>query len=191
MLELNTGVDANFVSSLPVTVSVYTLDAYEPLVIALSHVGAVVSTLYVKLYVFCALVFPAASTNAPAATVIFTVPPVKFFIVNGNVIDFPFEPVEAEPKTKLLELHVVFPITTVTFEDIVDDAVLSFVSSVPVKLILSVFAFESYVFVESRSAFQAGAVTSGVIEYVFAEFLFPAASRIAPAFSVTLIVPPV
>ena len=96
-----------------------------------------------------------------------------------------------DPNVKLLELTVVFPTVTVTFDEFnVDDELSSFVLSDPTK-------FNEYVFPDVdhdlllTSLAHVGADVSGVNEYDFAELLFSEVSSNAFALIVIDIVPPV
>ena len=100
------------VSSLPVTLTVYTLLLYDVSVIVESHVGGVTS--FVNEYVLATLVLPDVSFNAPAEISILTVPPVKLLIVKSNVIVLSF--IVPLPLLAKLKLVVAVPFNlTVTF----------------------------------------------------------------------------
>ena len=131
-----------------------------------AHIGDTPST--ENSYIFCSLVFPVVSFNAPEDIVILMSPPGKLFIVNGNVFVLLSELVVTEPNDKLFNV-LVFPFLSVAVIDTFDELNVvdaNALLSVPLNCNVYFFASASYVPFIILSA-HTGLSPSIVNSYIF------------------------
>ena len=161
--------------------SVSFANVYCALLILAFHTGFVAST-SLNVYSLYALVFVAASTNAPAFIFNTTAPPVWFdhFNVYVSLV------VDVEVVV-IVGVTFVPPTVTVVFDTVnFDETLFNLTLSSPVTVIVYDWSSGLYTPVAS---FHCGGVTSAANEYSFGALTFPAASTNAPSFIFILTVP--